>query len=58
MFQMGINPKVVKEMLGHSDINLTLNTYTHSLQSLQIDASDKMDEIVTMIEVEPSNKSI
>lgn len=58
MFQMGINPKVVQEMLGHSDVNLTLNTYTHSLQSMQMEASNKMDLLVTMIEVQQMNKTI
>ncbi|MCB2202896.1 site-specific integrase [bacterium] len=35
MLQEGINPKVVQERLGHSDISLTLNTYNRVLPSMQ-----------------------
>jgi len=28
-----INPKIVQEQLGHSSINLTLNTYSHVIKS-------------------------
>jgi len=31
LIQAGTNPKVVQQRLGHSDINTTLNTYTHVL---------------------------
>ncbi|MCJ7695595.1 MAG: site-specific integrase [Anaerolineaceae bacterium] len=51
MLQQGIHPKVVQEMLGHSDINLTLTTYSHILPTMQLEAANKMDEIVTMIEI-------
>jgi integrase len=46
-----INPKVVQERLGHSDISLTLNTYTHVLPSMQEEAAEKMDELFTLTEV-------
>lgn len=35
----GIHPKVVAERLGHSNVNLTLNTYSHVLPTLQEDAA-------------------
>jgi integrase len=28
MLQQGVNPKIVQEMLGHSQISMTLDTYT------------------------------
>jgi hypothetical protein len=34
------------ETLGHSQISLTLNTYSHVLPSLQGDAAAKMDAIL------------
>ena len=51
MLQQGINPKIVQERLGHSDISLTLNTYSHVLPHMQEEAAEKMDELLTLIEV-------
>lgn len=51
MLQQGINPKIVQERLGHSDISLTLNTYSHVLPPMQEEAAEKMDELLTLIEV-------
>jgi hypothetical protein len=34
------------EILGHSDIRLTLNTYLHVMPSLQQDAADRMDALL------------
>jgi len=58
MLQAGIHPKIVQETLGHADISLTMNTYSHALPTLQREAAEKMDELVTMIEVEKVEKSI
>jgi integrase len=38
----GVNIKVIQERLGHSDITLTLSTYSHVLEGMQADASSKM----------------
>jgi integrase len=51
MLQQEINPKVVQERLGHSDISLTLNTYSHVLPSMQEEAAQKMDDLFTLTEV-------
>jgi integrase len=34
------------ETLGHSQVSLTLNTYSHVLPALQQDAARKMDAIL------------
>ena len=39
MLKAGVNPKVVSERLGHSSVNITLDTYSHVLPSLQEDAA-------------------
>lgn len=39
-----IHPKIVQEMLGHSNVNLTLSTYSHVLPTLQKDSAERMDE--------------
>lgn len=35
LLQQGVHPKVVQERLGHSSINMTLDTYSHVVPGLQ-----------------------
>ena len=42
----GISPRVVMEVLGHSQIALTMNTYTHVIPELRRQAADRMDELL------------
>lgn len=42
----GENPKVVAERLGHSNIVLTLQTYTHVLPTMQQAATDRLEGIL------------
>jgi integrase len=51
MLQQGINPKIVQERLGHSQISLTLNTYSHVLPNMQEEAAEKLDQLITPVEV-------
>jgi len=46
MFQCEVNPKVVQEMLGHSSITITLDTYSHVLPVMQYEAAQKVDELL------------
>lgn len=41
----GVHPKIVQEMLGHSQIAITLDTYSHVLPSMQKEAAAKMDAL-------------
>lgn len=43
MLQAGIHPKVVAERLGHSRINITLDTYSHVLPDMQSQAASAME---------------
>jgi len=42
---MGIHVKMIQELLGHSNIALTLNIYGHALPSMQAEASEKWDDL-------------
>lgn len=42
----GISPRVVMEILGHSEIGMTLNTYSHVLPQLRRQAAERMDDIL------------
>jgi integrase len=48
MLKQGIHPKVVQERLGHSNIGITLNTYSHVLPSLQEDVADRLDDLLRL----------
>jgi integrase len=39
-----VNPKVVSEMLGHSNIAITLDTYSHVLPNMQDSAARALEE--------------
>lgn len=41
------HPRVVSETLGHSQIGLTMNVYSHVLPSLERDAADRMDALLS-----------
>jgi integrase len=45
LMAMGIHPKVVQELLGHSNIAMTLNIYSHVLPSLQKEAMEKWGDV-------------
>ena len=46
LLAQGVHPRVVMETLGHSQISLTLDTYSHVLPSLQAEAAKRMDEAI------------
>lgn len=46
MLKANINPKIVAERLGHSSVNLTLNTYSHVLPDMQKEAVNKLNNII------------
>jgi len=45
MLTMGVHPKVVQELLGHSNISITLDTCSHVLPSMQQEAMDKLNDL-------------
>jgi integrase len=49
------NPKVVSERLGHASIQLTLDTYSHVLPTMQQRAAAKMDLILGRLTAEKAH---
>jgi len=41
----GVHPKIVSEMLGHSTISITLDTYSHVLPTMQQDAAATLERL-------------
>jgi integrase len=42
-----INPKIVSEMLGHSSIAITLDTYRHVLPTMQDHAAKALEDALS-----------
>ncbi|MBI4186448.1 MAG: site-specific integrase [Chloroflexi bacterium] len=58
MPKQGIHPKVVQERLGHSSIQITLDTYSHVTPGLQEAAAKRFDEAFTTKYNKPENKAV
>lgn len=46
----GVPPRVVMEILGHSQISLTMNTYSHVLSETQLEAARRMEEFLRSVQ--------
>jgi integrase len=44
--QAGLHAKQIQEMLGHSSIQITFDTYGHLFKSMHGEAADRLDEIL------------
>lgn len=47
LIDMGVEPLLIKNRLGHSDIRITLNTYGHLYPNAQKKLAEKLNEIIT-----------
>ena len=45
LLSKGVQPKVVQELLGHSNISMTMDVYGHVMPSMQQDAIQKLDDL-------------
>lgn len=45
LLKQGVAPRVVADVLGHSDVRLTLNTYSHVADEVRRDAVEKLDAL-------------
>jgi integrase len=46
MLRAGVHPKVVQERLGHANIGITLDTYSHAIPSMGVEAADRLAALV------------
>ncbi|MGO9258910.1 MAG: tyrosine-type recombinase/integrase [Bryobacteraceae bacterium] len=46
LLAQGVHPRVVMELLGHSQIAITMNIYSHVVPALRKDAADKMEAVL------------
>ena len=52
MAKSGMNPKTLQYLMGHSDIGVTLNTYTH------LGLEDTQDELGRIAEIENARREM
>ena len=45
LLSMGVNVKIVQEMLGHSRVGMTLDVYSHVLPGMQEDAAERISKL-------------
>ena len=46
MLKAGVHPKIVSERLGHANIGITLDLYSHVLPGLQQAAAKRFDRLL------------
>jgi integrase len=52
MAKAGMNPKTLQYLMGHSDIGVTMNTYTH------LGLEDAKDEMIRMEELNVAKREL
>lgn len=55
MAKSGMNPKVLQYLMGHSDISVTLNTYTHLKLE---DAQEEVEKLARMADLQAEKEDI
>jgi len=58
MLKAGEHPKIVSERLGHANIGITLDIYSHVLPGLQEAAAEKFDSLFETEEIESSDADV
>jgi len=56
MLKAGVHPKIVSERLGHSNISITLDTYSHVLPGLQAAAAKRFDDVMELVPRIPADE--
>ena len=46
MLAQGVSMKVVQEVLGHSQMSITADTYSHVLPELQREAAERLGDVL------------
>jgi integrase len=46
LLSVGVHPKVVQEILGHSQISITMDVYSHVLPGMQQEAMSRLNDAI------------
>jgi integrase len=50
LLAQGVSPRYITDLLGHSQVSFTLQTYAHVLPEVQRAVATTMDEILTTVQ--------
>jgi len=56
--QSGVHPKIAQSLARHSDINLTMNRYTHVLLESQCDALKSLPDFAELAQKDTPSTSV
>ena len=45
LFEANVNPKTVQVLMGHYDISMTMDIYTHVMENQKIEAVEELNKI-------------
>src|SRR5262249_24723927 len=63
LLAQGVSPRYISDLLGHSQVSFTMQTYAHVLPHVQREVAAKMDEILnpepvaTRVATKPSGQA-
>jgi integrase len=46
LLEIGTHPKIVQELLGHENIGMTMDIYSHVMPTMQKEAMAKLNELL------------
>jgi integrase len=49
LLAQGVSPRYVSDLLGHSQVSFTMQTYAHVLPQIRKDVANKMNEIFSPV---------
>ena len=55
LLAMNIHPKIVQELLGHNQISMTMDLYSHVLPGMQEDMINKLEDVLDRSEDDEDN---
>jgi integrase len=58
LIALGVHPKAIQELLRHSSIQLTMDTYGHLFEQVQRETAEKMDAVLTAPEPQTVVKTV
>lgn len=48
LFEAGVPPKTVQALMGHANIDVTMDIYTHVMEDTKLEAVERLNEIFTL----------
>ncbi len=57
LVRCGVHPKLAQDLMGHSDINLTMQLYTHTLIEERSVATDKLPDLPDPSKIEHDDEA-